>query len=273
VLRRVSIDYGKLYFYRHELFLPFLFALAFCSMAAVFVIPIVGSKLQYFQPDSVDVKEIQFALAILAVLLYYMTFNLLLGFAKINEFFEFHVLKLYNVKQVLSDLLKYQQYYFPPEDQIASEPKSDPLEEDIVVEDVHSRGKEDQRLRAPGVKGTTQSGFQGMPGSASANANLTSGYCKGINLNDVFRTRPGSHVHVRLAREIRLTLGANLHTELMSFLFRSMESVQNIIQEVEIDQRYQSVEILGFVISKPFILNLYVVMGSIAVTLYQFLPM
>lgn len=87
----------------------------------------------------------------------------------------------------------------------------------------------------------------------------------------MFLSRPASHVHVRLAREIRLTLGPGLNKNLSKFIEDSILSLQNIVEEVQIDQKYQSIEIMGFIVSKQFTLNLYVVILSIAVTLYQFM--
>jgi hypothetical protein len=294
ILRRVCIDYGKRYFFRHEMYLPVVFLLATICFLSIFLVPIAQSKAPELFDPNLNMKEIQYALGIFSILLFTMTFTLLMGFASINEFFEFHVLKLYNVKQVLSDLLKYHEYYFRDalaeiengkgsEEALGSADELEPQDEDAYFR----KGKPKQST----VKASQKDFYTDIPNNSSRKMldkqgikatnepnedelvlDPTDKDCHAIDLNNVFRTRSLSHVHVRLAREIKLTLGPSLKTELRTFLRKSMDSVQNIIQEVEIDQRYQSVEILGFVLSKPFILNLYVVIISIAVTLYQFVP-
>ncbi len=40
-LRKLSIDYGRKYFYRHEIYLPFIFLVAIVSLIAAFVFLVI----------------------------------------------------------------------------------------------------------------------------------------------------------------------------------------------------------------------------------------
>ena len=80
-----------------------------------------------------------------------------------------------------------------------------------------------------------------------------------------------SHVHARLAQEISLQLGDNLEAELDGFLEKAYSSVTTIIEEIVIDQKYHSIEIMGFVISKNFTGNLCFVLISLIFGFLQFI--
>ena len=41
ILRRISIDYGKKYFFRHEVYLPAVFLTCTCCICAIFAVAIL----------------------------------------------------------------------------------------------------------------------------------------------------------------------------------------------------------------------------------------
>ena len=41
-----------------------------------------------------------------------MAFILLIQFSRINEFFEFHILKLFTIRQILTELRRFSDFYF-----------------------------------------------------------------------------------------------------------------------------------------------------------------
>lgn len=217
MLRRMSMDYGKKFFHRHEIHLPVMFCLAFVCFFGLFLLQGVHNRFPLALMNNVQLLELQLVLLFLSFNLFYMTLHMLLGFARINEFYEVHILRLATVRQVLCDLLKYDLYYF---------------------------GKYFVDLK------TVQSSKSGV-------------------LLEVFRVPSDSHVHIYLAREIASILGPQIDTKLCTYLEKSISTIDRITADLNTDQRYQSIEIIGFVITKPFIAQLVVIIVSITVGFYQ----
>ena len=159
--------------------------------------------------------ELQLALIIYSITLFYMAFDLLWAFSSINEFFEIHTLKLFNVKTILADLYKYKSHYF----------------------------------RKYLKSGTTTDSCSVM--------------------DQVLYLPSLSHVHSRLSLEISKMLGDKLDANIDHFFERSIQSVESIIGEIAVDQKYQNVTILGFVVTKSFIGNLVVLLGSVTFAFVQ----
>lgn len=217
ILRRLSMDYGKRYFYRHEIYLPVSFCLAFICFFGIFLLQSVQNRFPSLFSYNFNLLEFQILLCEFSFCLFHITFDLLWGFAKINEFYEVHTLKLATVRQVLCDLLKYDLYYF---------------------------GKY----------------FQDMEQASFGKCNF---------FKEVFRTPSESHVHTRLAREIATVLGPLIDTKLTKYLEKSIETIDRITADLATDQKYQSIVIMGFVITKPFTAQLFVIIVSITVGFYQ----
>ena len=211
MLRRLAIDYGKKYFFRHQMYLPVVFVLGTVCFFLIIILQIQHDSFPKYSPGDRYLLEVQIAFGSVAAVFFFMTFNLLFGFARINEFFELHTLKLFHIRQILLDLLKYNRYYFP---------RPDP------------------------------------PGAPSHS---------GFDSNQVFDAS-SSRMHLALAKEIRLTLGGDLDAKIEPFIKRSIESVDAIIKELSIDQQYQSIEIVGFTISKEFTFNLMILLITVAVS-------
>ena len=111
IMRRIALDYGKQYFYRHEIYLPVVFLLVLVSAFGALCLQIVQTYLPNIT-EGMDVVEIQLNLMVCAVLFMTVFLDLLMGFAEINQFFEVHIMKLYKIKNLVADLKKYQDHYF-----------------------------------------------------------------------------------------------------------------------------------------------------------------
>ena len=207
IMRRVAVDYGKKYFYRHELFMPVIFLLALGTLVLTLILEF--TRVIYPNLLAINVLELEISMGVYSFVLLAMTFDLLWAFSTINEFFELHTLKLHNVKAVLYDLRKYKPLYFSK-----------------YLPD-YFKDEDSQRLLR--------------------------------SLNGVGQ----SHVHGKLALEISQLLGDRLENELVSYLDKAILSIDIIIEEITIDQKYQSIEILGFVITKNFTGNLAVLLISV----------
>ena len=207
IMRRVAVDYGKKYFYRHELFMPVIFLLALGTLVLTLILEF--TRVIYPNLLTINVLELEISMGVYSFVLLAMTFDLLWAFSTINEFFELHTLKLHNVKAVLYDLRKYKPLYFSK-----------------YLPD-YFKDEDSQRLLR--------------------------------SLNGVGQ----SHVHGKLALEISQLLGDRLENELVAYLDKAILSIDIIIEEITIDQKYQSIEILGFVITKNFTGNLAVLLISV----------
>lgn len=217
ILRRVTIDYGKKYFFRHEVYLPVVFLMSLTCLVGIFIVKIASDKFKGFLSNKEDLLEAQVCLAIWSLLLLSQTFDLLFWYGRVNEFFEFHILKLYKIRQVLSDLIKYSEFYF------------------------------------------------------KSNLTCHADHKLGFNLNEVFNRKSSSHVHTRLSREIKGMLGDRLDTYLDPLLKRTISSIDSIIDEIQIDQKYKSVRILGFAIDKQLVINLFIILCTMMAALYELL--
>ena len=216
ILRRIAMDYGKRFFFRHELYLPVVFILATGCLMLMFTIIYLYILDPTIFPSCFNVNEMILCLLYWSFIFYYLVIDLLWGFSKVNEFFEIHTLKLYNVKQILNDLIKYQEHYF-----------------------------------------------------AKYGVKRTDGVAR-TDLHTIFMQSSASHVHGRLAKEISEMLGDRLQTDLIPMLEESINAVDTIIQEIQVDQAYQCITILGFNINYAFVGNLLVILMSICFTIYQF---
>ena len=195
-------------------------------------------------------------LGFLAINMFGMTFILLMKFAKINSFFEVHMLGLHRLKQVLTDLLKYRSYYFSvkviEQAKLAREPSTTQLESDRSCSNLIS--EESPINRMPNVKEVMETHKFGT--------------CAILPL--IFKPASDSHIHKRLVIETVTILGhSTCYNAIEAFLTSSVQSVDNIIKELEIDKKYQSIEILGFIITESFVFNLFVILSTIAIGFYQ----
>ena len=214
-MRRLSIDYGRQFLNRHQIYLPSVFLTGTICFFSIFAIQTIYARAPSLFSPSFQLFEVQVALALACMIFFFITFDLLMCYASVNEFFETHTLKLYIVRQILSDLLKYSDYYF-----------KDSVEQSNIEK-------------------------------------------QSLDINQVFDPTSSSQIHTALAKEIRNTLGDQLSHSLKPFLEQSIQSIESIIDEIAVDQKYQSVEIIGFVIDKSFTFNLLVVLFSVAITFYE----
>lgn len=216
IMRRITIDYGKKYFYRHELYLPVIFMLAVFGFTLVFGLQYVVTRFPDYFEEPVYIIELQICLTITSLVTLYMAFELLWAFALINEFFEIHTLKLCNVKTTIADLFKYKNHYFK------------------------------KYLKTPKEGHSCHS------------------------MNKVLYLPSLSHIHSRLAMEIAEMFGDTLDDNIDGFFQRTSQSLDCIIQEIAVDQQYQNITILGFIITKSFVGNLFVLICSLAFAFAQF---
>ena len=218
ILRRVTMDYGKCYFYRHGLFLPATFTLAFTMFFGCFGVQALKQRAPHMFPSKFNLEEMQIVLGLMSLVFFAMTFGLLLEFSVVNDFYEIHILKLAQIRQIISDLSKYEYFYF----------------------DQHYRDRE--------------IALKGKPGA----------YRSAIYVRPI-----SSLVHTKIAQDIAKTLGPLVDTYIRTYLEKSLCSIDSITKELTVDQKYQSIEIIGLRITRHLIAQLFIIIVSVTVGFYQ----
>jgi hypothetical protein len=111
-LRKLSIDYGNKYFFRHEIFMHVVFGLGVICLFALFLIV---SKI-VDMGDSEDTKKelTKLTIGLTSGSLYFMviSFYMLYQAAFINEQFEVHKEIMKNNQELLEDILMFKEFYF-----------------------------------------------------------------------------------------------------------------------------------------------------------------
>lgn len=267
IMRRITIDYGKNYFHRHEIYLPVIFVIACVCYSMIFILQVGTNRISLDQRLGFDLRENQIVLGVMAGLCYWCTFSLLLSFSKINEFFEIHILKLYKVKQTLSDLLKYSDFYFKDSAQTIEEIVEMENKEMGIKEESGESKEELSRVinRKKMYQDTKTNSNVGSENSKYVNTkNLYN-----IDINEIFKIEKRCNIHRRLVLEIMHLMVTHKDLDLTMFLQHNIQSIDNIIDEIAVDQKYQSIEIIGFIISRNFTFNLMIVLLSVSVTAYE----
>ena len=109
-LRKIAIDYGKKYFYRHEIFMPVAFYLAVsCLLIAFFMIV---DKIPYSNADDVYQGRVKMVIASISMSLYFFVqfFWLLYSASYINEEFKRHREILKINKDLLQDIMMFKEF-------------------------------------------------------------------------------------------------------------------------------------------------------------------
>lgn len=112
-LRKIALDYGLKYFYRHQIFLPVIFILCFFSLVAIFFIEISWGKekhQEFFNKHSLE--ELQIFLLIDFIIFFLMLFIMLFSTAKINSHYGSMLTILNENEQIFLGIHRYKDFYF-----------------------------------------------------------------------------------------------------------------------------------------------------------------
>src|SRR3990167_2349876 len=108
-LRRMALDYGRKYFYRHEIFLPVNLLLLSINIIGFFVVTYLGL---IGMIESTTSSKILLSFAIDGVLYLVVSFHFMYDAGRLNEEFESHLRLVHNNKGLLAYLLQMKHYYF-----------------------------------------------------------------------------------------------------------------------------------------------------------------
>ena len=120
-LRRVCLDYGLRFFYRHQIFIPALLLVGLVSIVAAFALYYlkIGDRIS----NSYHIDDLIHCLILDFTFVFIMFFRLLFKSARVNSHFKHHLEILRFNKRIFLELRRHFEYYFsqylPPQEQEA----------------------------------------------------------------------------------------------------------------------------------------------------------
>jgi hypothetical protein len=111
-LRKLAVDYGRKFFYRHEIFLPVVFCIGLVSLVGAFILLIVDFKTS--NHVWMELSKMKYLLLLNVWIMNFIFFGLLYQGAGINVEFSEHSMIMKKNKQLYNDLLFFQEFYFHP---------------------------------------------------------------------------------------------------------------------------------------------------------------
>lgn len=109
-MRRVALDFGRKYFYRHEIFLPVTLILALTMIILVFFL-LYALKAELLDPNP-EITKLQYSLLIDSALLFFTSFHFMYRAGALNEEFNEHLRILEKNKASFVTLMQFRHYYF-----------------------------------------------------------------------------------------------------------------------------------------------------------------
>ena len=112
-LRRTCVDFGRKFFYRHEIFLPVSILLAVLPIVVLAILWYMVQKANMFQ-GNVKVLQFMWYLILDSVIFLFITFHFLYKAGSINQTFQDHLILIKRNKTMLLNLIQSKDYYFEP---------------------------------------------------------------------------------------------------------------------------------------------------------------
>ena len=109
-LRRMALDYGRKYFYRHEIFLPVNLFLLFINIMVFFAYLFLTTK--DISESTIEIKKILFSCVIDGSLFMWVSFHFMYNAGKLNDEFITHMTLVEHNRSLIAGLLKLKHYYF-----------------------------------------------------------------------------------------------------------------------------------------------------------------
>lgn len=109
-LRKLCLDYGKKFFYRHQLFMPIIFIIGLKSIISAFIIYYIQDSRS--QEINDKLTDLIYFLILDFFLMFYMFFMMLYGSALINKEFDLHIEILKGNRDLIKRFIRYEDFYF-----------------------------------------------------------------------------------------------------------------------------------------------------------------
>ena len=111
-LRKLAIDYGKKYFFRHEIFMPVAFYTAAACLLLIFFILINFLTFGTTENDIIEKNKMIVVLGVTALYFLVLFFWMLYSSAHVNEQFDLHKKILKVNKDLIQDIEIFRDFYF-----------------------------------------------------------------------------------------------------------------------------------------------------------------
>lgn len=108
--RRMALDYGRKYFYRHEIFLPVNLLLMFLNIVVYFVY-LYLTRTDIVKPSR-EVSRVLYSCVIDSGLFMWAGFHFMYSAGRLNDEFEYHLGLISHNKGLIANLLEFRYYYF-----------------------------------------------------------------------------------------------------------------------------------------------------------------
>lgn len=108
--RRMALDYGRKYFYRHEIFLPVNLLLMFLNILVYFVYLYLSRA--GIVDNQQEVTRILYSCVIDSSLFMWAGFHFMYSAGRLNDEFDFHLGLISHNKGLIANLLEFRHYYF-----------------------------------------------------------------------------------------------------------------------------------------------------------------
>lgn len=217
-LRKLVTDYGRKFFFRHEIFLPIILICGTSSLVFAVMLGLYSGERD--EAQHIEFEKFIIFLTINFFLLFFVFFSMIFSASNINKQFNSHIKILKENKQLYLDLLFFKEFYFS----------------DSMTEQKKSK--------------TGRYKFDAM------------------GLQNIKST---SYVHRRLAKEVKDILGPFVNDFVGEYLENVIRVNDSCIEELEDEQRFNSLRLLGFRITNQTVMNLIIAFLSVSATGYEIL--
>ena len=110
-IRRIGLDYGRKYFYRHELFLPVTLLLMSLNIIGCFAIFLL-IKMDWTESQVSRMKQLLVSMMIDSILFFFSGFHFIFLAGALNDEFRIHIRTLDNNKLLFRDIMNLRGFYF-----------------------------------------------------------------------------------------------------------------------------------------------------------------
>ena len=296
-LRKLAVDYGRKYFYRHEIFLPVIFIIGMVSLVGLFVLLIIDIKAS---PHVLyELTKMMYLLGLNVWVMFYLFFGLLYQGAGINIEFVEHQKIMKKNKQLYNDLVFFKEFYLSEHYDGTNEnievrngagwnlepEKSTDSDLEFMEENEREKIKF-ERMKRRTKRRVTRQATSAMNNNDIIHKSHVDQVKKGTTMNqyadskiskrilafDYIKMRnklSASFVHRKLAQEISECLGSYTEEFAGSYIRNIMEVNDACIEELEDLEKFESLNVLGFDMTYGNVNNFLIALISIGLTSYE----
>lgn len=270
-LRKLTIDYGKKYFFRHEIFMPVIFFIGIFSLVSLFVILADFIPFGNSMVTEIELKKLKVGFAGAAVYFLFLFFLLLYSAAYINEQFEVHKEILQNNKDLLQDILIFKEFYFAKQ----LNPELIPTEKEILEMDHYDQEfgfKEEDESNTNLIEGEEnimEVSLDEEVKDMTRTPSKPGGKILTYDVKSLLGKKSTSYVHRRIARELSEVLGPSLKANLQDHLSNLIMVTDLCKEQLTNQKEFSDVKILGVSVTVSNVNGMLLGIVSICLTAYE----